>query len=203
MLGYYGVDPDFSVRCRRGNHVGACLNHVGNDGIRAAVQLLDAADLDDRRARSRDVCTAGVEKVCKVNDVRLLGGVVKHRGALCKHRCKHQIDRSADRRDVKVDGVAREPLRSLDVDVSVFGRYLGTECFKALDVLIERTVPEITSSGPADGRFSKSSELGTEQIRRAAKLLYKLVGRGALLDVGGIYGDGRGRFVMNEHSHLL
>ena len=160
------------------SHKGARLNLVRNDGVAAAVQALDAADLDYIRARSLNVCPHRVQEVRQVHDMRLLGAVFHNGLALGEHRGEHDVHGRADRYHVKVDMRAVQPvLGSLRADIAALGQGNGCpERLKALDVLVDRAhAAEVAAAGHSDLGKAVFAEEHTEQIIGGAQLALQLV----------------------------
>src|SRR5699024_8902475 len=76
VLGGHVLHGDVAAGGGSGHHVGASLDLVGDDGVGAAPQLLDAVDLDGVRAGAPDVGAHGVQEVGQVHDVGLSRGVL-------------------------------------------------------------------------------------------------------------------------------
>ena len=73
----------------RGDHVGACLNTVGNNRIISAVQLLHALDADGIRTGAANFCAHFIQIVGQIHYFRLLGSIL-HNGNALGQRSGHQ-----------------------------------------------------------------------------------------------------------------
>ena len=129
-------------------HVGARLDLVGNDGIGAAVELVHAENADGVGAGALDIGTHGVQKVGKVDDVRLLGGVFDDSCALGKRRGHHDVHRRADGNHVEIDVRALHAAAvGLGAD-EVALAHLGAHSDEALDVLVDGAhAAEVAAAG--------------------------------------------------------
>ena len=190
---------------RRGssNHVGASLYHIGDDSVRTAVQTVNALYLYNVRARAAYLRAAGIEKVRKVNYVRLSCRVFDNSNAVRKDCGEHDVYGSADGHNVKEDACA---------DGTVLGVYLyaaravardrAAETFKALDVLVYGSAAEIAAAGIRHFRVTETTELGAEQIIRAAYLAGKIGACGALANIGAVYFNGVSAESFDVGAHV-
>ena len=76
------------------------------------LQLLDAFDLDRRRARADDVRAHAVEERGEVGDLGLARRVLDHRRALGEHRRVQEVLGGADARELEHDTRAVQQRRS-------------------------------------------------------------------------------------------
>ena len=185
MLGYYVLYTDFSAGCGNSRHKCSCFYHIGNYCIRTTVERFHTGYFYNTRSRTRYLCTAGVEKVCKVNDVRLSRRVFDYGFSRCRDSRYHHVNRRTDRNDIKVNRISVKSVFGICIDISVFGvkRYLCSECFKALDVLVDGSYPKVTASGPADLCFLESGKLRSDKVGRAPHFADKLIRRYTALDI--------------------
>ena len=91
MLGDNIGDQHVATGRSGGDHKGAGLDLVGDDGVNSAVKLLYAANLDDIGAGAHDVSAHGVQEVCQIYNVRFLGGVFDHRQPSGTNRSQHGV----------------------------------------------------------------------------------------------------------------
>ena len=77
--------------------------------------MLNAADLNNIRTCASDIRTHRVQKVCKVNDMRLLSGIFDNRQALCLNGGEHEIDSCTDGNHIEIDKTAGK-VRSLNIN---------------------------------------------------------------------------------------
>ena len=153
-----------AVGCGGGDHVGAGLDLIGNNRIVAAVHVFNAADLDRVGARAADVRAHGVEEVCKVNYMRLLGGIFDDGQTLCLDCGKDHVDSSADRGLVKIDGAALKPLgRGVDDSALAYGDSRAKQ-LKALDVAVNRANAEIAAAGHGNLCTVEAAEQRADEI---------------------------------------
>src|SRR5699024_6926853 len=139
---------------------------------------LDAADLDDVRARALDVRAHGVQEVRQVDDMRLLGAVFHDGLALGEHRSEHDVHGRADRYHVKIDVRAVQALLGrFGADVTALGqRDCGAERLEALDMLVDRAhAAEIAAARHGDFGIAVLAEQHAEQIIGGAQLALELV----------------------------
>ena len=148
---------DCASRSRHGDHIRACLDHIGDYAVGAAVELFNAVDLDDARARTDYPCAARVEEGGERNYVGLSCGVIDYRSALCLGCGKHNVDGCAYGCEIEVNGRAVKSLFAcLEHDIALFAGDGRTEDLKALFVLVERTDTEVTAAGPSHLCFAES-----------------------------------------------
>ena len=114
---------------------------------------------------TRNIRTAGVEEVCKVNYMRLTGSVVDNGKTLCGGGCKHNIAGGTNRCYVKIYRSANKAFVGIAADggVAVYG---CTQSFKALYVLVDGTCTQITTAGQCSGRPAEASQLSTQNVIR-------------------------------------
>ena len=159
--------------CRKHECTG--LDLVRNDRIIRPVQLLNALDADHIGARALDAGAHAVEEVGRVDNVRLLGGILNDRHTLCHDGCHHDIDGRAHRDDVHVDMGSAKHIR-LGYDHS--GRrkaHIRAQCPEALDVLIDRTQSDITAAGKRYRRTAVPAQKGADQIIRSSDLAHVFI----------------------------
>ena len=178
VLGDDVLDQHRAAARRDRRHERAGFDLVRDDGIAAAVQALDAADLDDIRARALDVRAHGVQEVRQVDDMRLLGAVFHDGLALGEHRGEHDVHGRADRYHIKIDVRAVQALLGrFGADVTALGqRDRGAERLEALDMLVDRAhAAEIAAAGHGDLGIAVLAEQHAEQIVGGAQLALQLV----------------------------
>ena len=116
--------------CRR-NHVSACLNAVGNNGMLYAVQLGYAFNGNNVCTGAAHTRTHLVKIVGKVYNFRFFGRVFQNRGTVC-HCCRHHnIFGCAHTRKIEVNIGTRHAFwrRSLNIAMALFN--FNAQCFKA------------------------------------------------------------------------
>ena len=143
------LDQNVSAGRRNGGHICSGLDLVRNDRIRDALQMLDAADLDDVGAGAADVRAHRVQEVREVDDVRLARRVLDDRQPLRLHGRQNDVHRRADRDHVEVNVRAAQLLCG-DLDHAVVERICAAQRIEALDVLVNRPNAEITPAGQRD-----------------------------------------------------
>ena len=109
------------------------------------MQLRNAFDPDHVRAGALNVCAHTVEEVGKVYDVRFFGRILDDRLTLRHYGGHHHVHRCAHRDNVHIDMIALEPLRLRD-DQAVFDPDVCPQCAEALDMLVDRSKPDIAAA---------------------------------------------------------
>ena len=192
MLRNDTVHSHATARSGDGRHISTRLDHIGRNAVMASVERLHTADTDHARARARNIRAAGIEKVRNIDDMRLTRGVLKRGHALGEDGGEHDVDRRADRNDIKIDLIAAQAvLGRLDVQITRRAEVdPRAERLKAFDVLIDRARAEVTATRHTDLGLTETTEHRADQIRRAAHFADKLHRRHLLCH----------RARINEHS---
>ena len=92
---------DLAARDAARHQQRAGLEPVGHDLAVGRDELVDAFDLDRRRARADDLRAHAVEERGEVGDLGLAGGVLDDGVALGEHRRAHQVLGGADARELE------------------------------------------------------------------------------------------------------
>ena len=103
MPGDHIVHRDPASGGHRRGKIGPGFDLVGDDGIGAAPELFHAPDLDHIGAGPGDLCAHGVQEVCQVHDVGLLGGVFDDGGALSQDCGDHDVHGGANGDHIQAD----------------------------------------------------------------------------------------------------
>ena len=128
------------------HHVGACLDAVRDNGIVLAGQALDALNLDYVGTGTPHSGTHHIQVVCQVDNLRLLGRVLNDSSALCHGGCHHDVFGCSHAWEVKVNPRPLQPLRRGGFNVAVADVNPCPQCFKALQVQVNRTGADGTAS---------------------------------------------------------
>ena len=180
-------DQHVAADCGGSGHIRARLDLVGDDGIAAAVQRLDAAHLDDVGARAGDLRAHGVQEVREVDDVRLLGAVFDDRHAAAQNCRKQDVHRRADGDDIKIDVAAAQPaLRGVGADIAAGLLDHGAHGLEALDVLVDGADAEVAAARHGDMGMAEAAKLCADEIIRRADTADKLDGRGRVAGAGAV-----------------
>ena len=180
-------DQHVAADCGGSGHIRARLDLVGDDGIAAAVQRLDAADLDDVGACAGDLRAHGVQEVREVDDVRLLGAVFDDRHAAAQNCRKQDVHRRADGDDIKIDMAAAQPaLRGVGADIAAGLLDHGAHGLEALDVLVDGADAEVAAARHGDMGMAEAAKLCADEIIRRADTADKLDGRGRVAGTGAV-----------------
>ena len=95
-----GADQlDIALSNHRGAGVAACLDPVGHDAVRRAVQAIDALDRQRLGTDAVDVRAHRDQAIAQVDDLGLARRIFEHAGALGEHRRHQRIFGGADRHD--------------------------------------------------------------------------------------------------------
>ena len=151
MLGNHVFDCDISHggSCRQ--HKCTCLNLVGDNGVLGTMELLNSSDTDHICTCSLDIGSHAVEEVGNINHMRLLGSILDNCLALCHYCSHHDIDGGANADNIKINMLAHQ-LISLSTDDPLNGD-LGSQCSKALDMLVDRAKSDVAASGKCHSRL--------------------------------------------------
>ena len=133
---------------RDSRHVRGRLDPVRHDLVGRGMQrlLLHAGHRDGVRARSVDAGPHPAQHVAEIDDLGLAGGVVDHRDPLRQHRCRHDVLRGADTRELELD---RGPLQPpAPAEQALRGDLeLGTHLLEAPQVHVDRPPAEVVTAG--------------------------------------------------------
>ena len=161
------LDQHIAADSCRGRHIGACFDLIGNDGIAAAVQRLDAADLDHVGACAGNLRAHGVQEVRKIHDVRLFGAVFDNRHAAAKHCCEQDVHRRADGDNIEINVAAAQPaLRGVGADIAAGLLDHGTHGLEALDMLVNGADTEVAAARHGNMGMTKAAKLCADEVIR-------------------------------------
>ena len=178
VLGDHVFDQHFAPGRGGRHHIGPGLDLVGDDGIGAAVQLLDAVDLHGVGAGSADVRAHGVEEVRQIHDMRLARRVFDDRAAAGRDGGEDDVHRRADGDLVKIDArAAQAAVRRLRDHEAAAHVDIGAERRHALDVLFDGTNAEIAAAGHGRLGPAEAPEHRADQIVGRTDLSGQIVGR--------------------------
>ena len=106
MLGNYIFNSNIALCHRCSEHERTSLNLVRNNRILRAVQLFHTLDTDNIRSCALDIRTHAVQKVCKVNDMRLFCRIFDNRLSFCHNGSHHNVNRRAYCHHIHIDMAA-------------------------------------------------------------------------------------------------
>ena len=202
VLGDNVLDDSIALCSGDSHHKCTRLYLVGDNGIGSAVEVLNASYLDDVGTCAHDVGAHGVEEVCKVDDMRLLGGILDNSKTLSLYSRKHSIHRSSDSNDIE-EYLSAPELVCSEVDHALTERILSTESRKRLEVLVYGTVTEGTSSRHGHARLIVPAEQSTEEVVGSAHLSRVLIGHAYLVYGSGVNAVSVGANSLDARAHLL
>ena len=135
------ADGDVALRDRGGERPGPGDDPVGHGRVRrpacSSVDALDRRASTCRRRRSRAPICASI--AADVDDLRLAGRVVDHRGALGQDRGHQQVLGGADAREVQPDRSRRcSPCGARGDEEAVLAVELGAQLLEPGDVHVQR-----------------------------------------------------------------
>ena len=199
VLGDDVLQQQLAAGGRHGGHIGARLDLVGNNAVRAAGQALHAADLDGIRARALDVGAHGVQEVGQIHDVRLLGGVFDRGGTLGQCRGHHNIHGGPHAHHVQIYRRTHQTaVFGGGVDEAALHGHLSAHGGEALDMLVDGPDAEVAAAGHGHGGLAEAAQQRTQQVVAGADTAGKIVGRAGGVD--GVAVDLNG--VLVQHAHL-
>ena len=176
MLGNDILHQHIAARNRRRNHVGACLNLVGNDGILRALQFGNALNTNHICPCALDICPHHVQIVCSIYHMRLLCRVFNRCGAL-RHGCrKHDIDGRANAHLIHVDGSTNQ-LFGISLHHAVLLNDGCTKRTEALQVQVNGAFAKIAAAGHCHLCLFIACQKRTNEIIGCAHFLHALKGR--------------------------
>ena len=182
---------------RCSHHVAAGLDLVGDDAVSAAVHLLDAAHLDDIGACAAHISAAHIQEVGQIDDMGLLGAVLKDGLALCHHGREHPVHGRADAHLIEED-VCAVQLLGVDGDHAVVHAVVCAQCAEHLEVLVDRAGAQIAAAGHGHLCLAEAGEQCAQEVIAGAHLAGQVVGDVGAGQVGGVDLVG----VLVQHPHL-
>lgn len=176
MLGDHILDQHIAAGGSSCYHIGTGFDLIGNDGIVGAVHHIHAVDLDDIGAGAADIRAHGVEEVCQIHNMRLLGNIFHDGNTLGLDRCQHYIDGSAHRYHIKVDVFAPE-LLAVHGHHAIVHRYIGAQGLEALDMLVNGAhTAEVAAAGQRYIGPSAAAQQRAQEIIGGTQGLCQLMG---------------------------
>ena len=153
------------------------LDAIGDHRVLDRLQLLDAFDLDRRRARADDLRAHAVEERREVGDLGLAGRVVDDGRALGQHGGHEDVLGRADARELEQDAGA-DQLVGPGLDVAVADREASRRvASRPATCMSIGPGPEVVAAGQGDPGLAESSEQRAEHHDRCPHALDELVGR--------------------------
>ena len=182
MLGNHVLHQHVAAGGGNGGQVSTRLDLVGDDGIGAAAQGVDAPDLDGIGARAGNARAHGIEEVGQVHDVGFLGGVFNDGLAGEQGRGDHDVHRRAHRRHVQADPIALQAVGpGLQGHIVLGLLHLRAQGQEALDVLVDGAGGKAAPAGQRHMGPAEAAEQRAHEIIAGADLLHQvLVGLGAV-----------------------
>ncbi len=180
MIGPRVLDPHDASRDRAGNEIGPAFDSIRQHFVRSAAQALDALHDDLVGARALDLGPHRDEKIRKIDDFRLTGGVFEDRLAVGQSRRHHQVFRSRHGDCVQHETGAFEPAGAC-ADVTTFDGDVCAHRLKAGDVNVHGTRTDRTAAGQRHVSLAEASQKRSQHQNRSAHRLHELVGCEALL----------------------
>ena len=187
MLGDHVGHQDVAPHRRGCRQVGPGLDLVGDDGVGAAVQGVDAPDLHRVGAGAGNPGAHGIEEVGKVHDVGLLGGVLYDRLTGQQRRRQHDVHRGSHTGNIQTDPVAPEAfLTGLQGHIVLRLVHIGSQGKEALDMLVDGPGSKITAAGQGHMGLSEPAQQRPHQVVAGPHLPHQ-VGVGlAAMDLGAV-----------------
>ena len=165
VLGDHVLHQHVAAHRRDRCQVGSRLDLVGDDGVGAAPQGIDAPDLDGIRARAGDPRAHGVQEVGQIHDVRLLRRVFDDGLTGQQGRRQHDVDGRAHGRHVQADPTAVESLLT-GGQSDIFFRLVNVcaQRQKAFDMLVNGAGGKIAAAGQRHMSSAEPPQQRTHQI---------------------------------------
>ena len=180
-------DPHAPARDRGRHEVGAALDAIGHDLVRAPVEAIDPLYTDRVRARALDLHAHRSQERRELADLGLARRVLDDGLALGARGRHHQVLRSRHR-----DGIEHEPrafeLRRARANVAVVDRDRRAHRAQPRDMQVHGPRADRAAAGQRYVRMTEPAEQRPEHEDRRAHRLHELVGREELLDAARIDG---------------
>ena len=157
------------------------LDAIGDDGVLDRVQLVDALDRDERRARAADPRAHLVEHARQLLDLRLARGVLQRRAPARQRRRHHEVLGAGHGDHVEDDRRAAQPPRAR-VDVAVLELDARAHRRQALEVLVDRARADRAAARQRHARAAVARHQRPQHQHRGAHGLHQVVGRLVLGD---------------------
>ena len=165
MLGNNILNENLSACTGDSRQVGPGFYLVGNDGIKSAVHSLHAVYLDNAGTCALNICTHGVQEVCKVNDMRFFSSVFYNGFALGLYGSKHNIHGCANRHNVEINiGTLKIAFGSIGNYHTVHNVHISTHGLESLDVLVNGTHAKITAAGHCAAGVTKATKHCADEV---------------------------------------
>ena len=176
MIGAGALEGDLSPGDAQRGEERARFDPVGDHRVVDGQELVDAHDLDRRRAATNDAGADARNERAQVGYLRLPRRVLDHRRALGPDRGHQEVLGCTDAR--KLEHHTRpDEVVTAGLDVAVGGLEPHTEGFQAADVHVDRPRPEVVAAREGDAREAVAGEQGSEHDNRRSHALDELVGR--------------------------
>ena len=161
---------DGEVALGHGGHAdeGAHLDHVGQQAVFAAVQLLHAADGEQVAPHAADAGAHAVEHLAELVDVRFAGGVHDGGGAVGQHGGHHDVGGAGDGGFVEEHVAAFEAL-GVDEVGAAFVFDGGAEALHADEVGVEAPAAYLVAAGLGHHGVAEAREEGTDEHDASAQ----------------------------------
>ena len=179
-------DEDIASGGSGSHHIAARLDLIRDDAVGAAVHPLDAAHLDDIGARAAHIRAAHIQEVCQIDDMRLLGTVLKDGLTLRHDGGKHPVHGRADADLIEEDMSAGQALLGADRDHAVVHAVLRAEGAEGLEVLVDGAGAKVTAAGHGHLRLAKAGQQRAEEVVAGAHLAGQIVRHIGAGEVGGV-----------------
>ena len=169
-------DRDLAARDPARHEQRAGLDAVADELAVDGHEVVDADDLDGRRARADHLRAHAVQHRRELDDLRLTRRVLDHGGALGEHRGRQQVLGGAVAREVEDDARPGELLRAR-LDEAVDDVDLDAHRGEAAEVHVERTAADVVAAGHRDARLAEPTDERAEHVHRRAHQGDELVRR--------------------------
>ena len=185
---------DLSACDRRGQHVGAEFDPVGDHRVRRPLQALNAFDLDRFRTFAGDLGAHPAQALGEIDDLRFAGSVPEYGSPTGEGRRHQHVFGGADGDHRELEDCAFQSVRGGSVDVAVAEIERRAERLKAAQVEIDRAGANGATAWQRNDGVAIASEHRAEDEDRGAHLANNLV-------VGTVIGDRLG--ADHEDTALL
>ena len=187
MLGDHVLYQHISAGGCHRRHVCTGLDLIGDDGVGAAAQGVDTADLNGVGTGTGDAGTHGVQEVGKVHDVGLLGRGLDDGLAGDQAGRQHDIHRGTHGSHIQADALAPQALFA-GLQGHIFLRLIhqGTQGLETLDVLVDGPGGEVAAAGQCHMGLAEAAQQGTHQVVAGPHLLDQIRVRLGAADVGAV-----------------
>ena len=165
MLGDHIFQHHIAAGRSNGSQIGPRFDLIRNNGIKTAVQLLNAVYPDDAGTCAAHVAPHGVEEVGQVYDMGFPGGIFDDGPAFSQNRSQHDIHGGTDADHIQINICTMQlAVFRLGIDIPIRYFHFSPHGPHSLQMLVNGTDPKIAAARHRNLCFSKTAEKYTDEI---------------------------------------